>query len=225
MKISLLHPSRMRLNMALATAKHWLNNTVDKENYEYILSIDSSDPHLVWYKDEFTKQLPQIQILVSENNTAIDAINNAAKISTGDLLIVVSDDFECFPNWDNQLRDEVLGKKDFVLKTQDGIQPFIITIPIMDRIYYNRFGYIYYPLYQHMFCDTEMSAVGYMLDRTINSNLRFIHKHYITGAMQRDLINIKNDATWNQGQTLFKERQAKNFELGQTIKPYPNNLI
>jgi hypothetical protein len=31
--------------------------------------------------------------------------------------------------------------------------------------------------------------------------------------MQKDAVNEKNDATWNQGKTLFLERFDKDFDL------------
>jgi hypothetical protein len=83
----------------------------------------------------------------------------------------------------------------------------------MDRTYYNRFGYIYYPEYRHMFCDTEMSHVGALLGRTITSNIVFPHRHYTTGAMKRDAVNVRNDSTWTQGEQLYIERVKTNFGI------------
>ena len=225
-KISLIHPSRKRVSLALQTALKWLNKATNTSTeIEYILSIDETDPELENYKKIFSMNFPNIKVLVNDNKTAIEAINNGAKVSTGDLLIVVSDDFDCPPNWDRLLWAYLHDKKDFVVKVDDKIQPFIITIPIMDREYYNRFGYIYYPGYQHMFCDSEMSSVAYMLDKGIKLDLVFPHNHYIVGGMQKDEINEKNDKTWKQGETLFHERKLINFDLTKFVKPYQEGLI
>jgi len=212
--------------MALKTALIWLNRATDPSiEIEYILSIDETDPYVEEYKKIFSRNFPNIQVLVSDNKTAIQAINNAAMISTGDLLIVVSDDFDCPSHWDRLLYAFLHDKKDFIVKVKDGIQPFIITIPIMDREYYNRFGYIYFPGYSHMFCDSEMSSVAYMLDRCISLDLLFKHNHYIVGGMKKDEINIKNDLTWKQGETLFHERKLKNFDLVNFVNEYKEGLI
>jgi hypothetical protein len=93
MKISILHPSRGRPNLALDTFRHWLYHAVNSENIQYILSVDSSDPHLPTYKSWADPLM-----VINNNTSAIEAINNAAKVSTGDLLIVVSDDFFCPQN-------------------------------------------------------------------------------------------------------------------------------
>lgn len=218
MKISIIHPSRSRPDMAFETYLKWESKS--QTQLEYILSVDESDPKL----DEYYKLFQDINVVIWENNnkSAIEAINNAAKLCTGDLIVVVSDDFDCPPDWDLQLIKHLEGKSNFIVKTKDGMQPTIITLPIMDRVYYERFGYIYHPGYKHMFCDTEMTAVAEMTGRVIKLPLMFRHNHYLTGAMKKDAVNEKNDATWNQGETLFNERKKIDFGLknDEIVKPF-----
>lgn len=206
--ISIIHPSRSRPEMASRTVDHWLGNAEKPGEIEYILSLDQSDPYLISYLKQ-----KKTGVIILDNKSAIEAINNAAVKTTGNILMVVSDDFECFPSWDVKLLETLSGKTDYVVKTLDGQQPWIMTLPIMDRTYYNRFGYIYYPGYSHMFADTEMSHVGDLLDRTVRINLCFPHAHYTTGKMQMDAINEKNNATWNQGEALYLDRLKQNFGL------------
>lgn len=214
MKISLIHPSRSRPKQAYSAYYEWINNSDRK--FEYILSIDKSDPLL----DEYLNIFPRKSILVSDNKSAIEAINNAAKLSTGDLIIVMSDDFSCEPNWDTNITEELLGKSDFLVKTIDGIQDTLITLPILDRKYYKRFGYIYFPGYIHLWCDTEMTTVGHFLGKVINSNLRFHHNHYTAGLSEKDEVNIKNDATNEQGDKLFNERLKTNFGIERPLTTF-----
>ncbi len=136
------------------------------------------------------------------------------------MIIVVSDDFDCPDNWAEKLMTAVEGKKDFLVKTKDGIQPTLITLPIMDREYYNRFGYVYEPGYKHMFCDQEMTAVGMMLGKVINLDLEFTHNHYSTGKFKKDAVSVKNDSTWNQGKKHFNERLKTNFGIENPVIPY-----
>lgn len=210
-KISILHPSRNRPLQAEKTIKEWLGNAKHPEEIEYILSVDKDDKDLRRYRSVGFNQ--KTFVAEHKNRSAIDAINKAAKVSTANIIIVVSDDFGCFPGWDEALLKEVEGKEDFILKTQDGIQEWIITLPLMDRAYYNRFGYIYYPEYKHLFCDTEMTSVGDILGRTIKSNLYFEHRHHTVGKSRRDVVNVKNDKTWKQGETLYNARKKINFGL------------
>lgn len=200
MKVSLLHPSRSRPGHAYETASKWITRA--GVNVEYILSLDIDDP-------KFNEYQPSVNIIRNQNRSAVDAINNAAYKSTGDILIVVSDDTDCPENWAVSLLKEVEGKTDWILKTQDGLQPWIITMPVMDRAYYNRFGYIYYPEYLHMFCDTELTCVADMTGRKLESKLLFKHEH----DSIKDDLKKRSDATWSQGESLFIERAKKNFGL------------
>lgn len=212
--ISALFPSRSRPIKAITNLSKWYYCAL-KES-EMIISLDEDDPCLDEYKT-LSKGFP-CKIIVNKNRSAVDAINEAAKVATGDIFIVVSDDTECttptIPDgWDTLLLKEVEGETDWILKTQDGIQPWIITMPVMDRVYYNRFGYIYHPDYLHMFCDTELSCVADLTGRRITSDLVFPHLHYSTGAAVKDAVSDKADATWSQGEKLFIERARKKFDL------------
>ncbi len=205
--ISILLPSRSRPQRALETARKWLSTAGC--DVEFLLSIDVDDPLKLKYLELF----PTGKILCYDNRSAIDAINRAAKESKGNVIIQIAEDFEPCDNWGMKILRETQGKEDWILKTQDGIQSWLITLPILDRKYYDRFGYIYYPEYLHMFCDTELSCVADLTGRRLTSNLLFPHNHYSTGKSVKDSVSAKADLTWNQGDKLFKERFRKNFDL------------
>ncbi len=208
MNISIIHPTRHRIEQALATREKWLLRA--DNSLEYIFSFDTDDDTIPGY----------IQGLRAPNMTAIEAINYGASTATGDLLIVVSDDFDCPEHWDTLLLNELEGKTDFLLKTDDAYQPTLVTLPIMDRTYYNRFGYIYHPGYKHMFCDQEMTAVAIMTGKYLKSPLVFPHNHYTTGKTPKDEINTKNDTTWEQGEKLYNGRLKINFDIVKPIVAY-----
>lgn len=211
MKISIIHPSRQRPEIAKQVYDNWMGKAANPTDIEYILSIDISDRSQGEYLRIFDKAC---RVHNDFNISAIQAINNGAKQASGDLFIIVSDDFDCPKNWDTNLLNYLKGKSDFVVKTYDGLQPWIMTLPIMDRAYYERFGYVYYPGYKHMFCDTEMSHVADLLNKTIIVPMTFNHNHYTQpGGLKRDAITTKNDRTWAQGEKLYLERLYRNFDI------------
>ena len=220
MRISIIHPSRNRPQQAYQTYLNWSRKCDDLSNIEYLLSLDVSDNGGIDYANTFEERNVKGHAVLRDNNSAIEAINNAAKVATGDLFIVVSDDTDCFQGWDTALLNELKGKEDFLVKCQDGIQPILITMPIMDRAYYNRFGYIYHPDYKHMACDVELTAVGLMLGRVINSNLLFEHLHYSTGKTPKDAINEKNDLTYAHGDMVLGEHLKNNFGIENPLIQY-----
>lgn len=215
MKISILHPSRGRPQQAFETYEKWVNHSDEK--FEYILSLDASDIYSDYY-EYFDGE--DVNVLIKPNHSAIDAINNATKIATGDLFVVISDDFDCPEHWDTLLLEAVAGHEDFVLKTQDGIQPTLVTLPIMDRKYYERFGYIYHPEYKHMGCDVELTVVAIMTGRLIYSDLVFPHLHYSTGKTPKDAINEKNDLTYAHGDEVLARHKAVNFGIKKPVCTY-----
>jgi len=209
MKITIIHPSRQRAAIANQVRTAWLNKA--DGIVEYVFSLDNDDIQGTLYEGN---------CIYNNNRFAIDAINKAAEIATGDLFVVVSDDFDCPEHWDSLLIWGLQGKSDYCVKTQDGLQPTLMTLPIMERIYYERFGYIYHPDYRHMFCDQEMTAVAHMLGKVITLPLVFPHNHYTTGKFQRDAVTLRNNATWQQGERVFNERLKNNFGIEFPVCKY-----
>lgn len=203
MKFSILHPSRSRPEKSFGNIQFWKGMSSGNNDIEIIVMLDEDDPKRKRYVELYQDSV--VRIAYDRNKSSVEAINNAAKFATGDIILVVSDDTSCSNSWDELILKEVEGKTDWILKTQDGIQDYICTLPIMDRVYYDRFGYIYHPGYRHLFCDTYMTCVADINGRKLTSNLLFPHKHYSSsgGKEGPDELHKRNDATWSQGEELF----------------------
>ena len=209
MKITCIHPSRQRAAIANKVRTEWLNKA--DGIVEYVFSLDNDDIQGTLYEGN---------CIYNNNRSAIDAINKAAEIATGDLFVVVSDDFDCPEHWDSLLINELQGKDDYCVKTQDGLQPTLITLPIIDRKYYDRFGYIYNPIYTHMYADTEMTVVAHYLGKVINLDLFFEHKHYSTGKFKMDKISMRNNSSYPSGKKIYEQRMKENFGIQNPVCKY-----
>lgn len=218
--ISIIHPSRGRHIQSVRTTTKWLEMSNNPENIEIIVCVDADDPQLQYYIDLYI-----VPILIRNNKSSVEAINFGATGARGDILMVVGDDQDCFEGWDVAILKEVEGKNDWILKTHDGIQKWIITMPIMDRAYYNRFHYIYHPSYKHLFCDTELTCVADITGRKLTSNLTFPHNHYSIGKSPIDEIYRRNDATNSGGERVFIERYKRNFDLPKGNKIEDRGMI
>lgn len=198
--ITIIHPSRGRPVKSVNNTNQWFLNST--QPFEFILSLDSDDRELVKYKSFYPKDA---NIIVNDNRSCVDAINNAAKIAKGNILLVVSDDTDCFRGWDTALLKELEGKSDYLLKTDDGIQNYIVTMTVMDRTYYQRDGYIYHPDFFHQFSDTYLTCKADIRGRLIHSKLKFPHLHpsYSGGKEMIDELNTRNDLSWKDGQDTF----------------------
>lgn len=206
MTISLLHPSRGRPKKALETFNNWLNKSSGTHKIEHILAIDNDDPELSNYKAlDFGNSWTVI--LSGNHGCAVAATNRAADISHGEILVMLSDDFDCPEHWDTRIVEAMAGHEGCVLKTFDGLQKWIVTLAIMDRAYYNLQGHFYFPQYKHMFCDTDMTHKAELEGRLIIRNdIVFPHNHYSQGKSKKDNTSERADATWNQGEAIYLRR-------------------
>ena len=136
----------------------------------------------------------------------------------GDILVYLSDDFDCFDNWGVAIENEV---KDFgtmwLLKVDDCLQKFevpVLTIPIMSRGLYNRLGYFWYPEYRSMFCDEDLYWTCRKLGVIRNApHLKFEHKHASVGKAPDDETYRRSAKNWDQGKELFNKRKGLGFPV------------
>lgn len=211
--ISIIHPSRSRPKKSFDTIKRWIQRA-GTDDLEVIVSLDLDDPMLNEYARLY-EQLPFAHTkVIMDNNNAVKAINRAARIAQGNTLIVVSDDTDCCANWATKIIKYTEHKTDWVLKVQDGIQPKMITQPILDRVYFQRDGFIYNPAYDHAWADREFTEVAHRRKRVITKNMMFRHLHYsVLKNKKRDEQYARTDATFDSGKKIFLERQKMNFGL------------
>lgn len=218
MRFSIIHPTRSRPEKSIETTSKWISRAETDEEIDLIVSVDQDDPCIKEYQNHYFNF--GCTLSIGRNRSAVDAINNAAKIAQGDIMIVVSDDTDCPVGWFDIINKAVSGHEDFVLKVYDGVQKWICTMPIIDRAYYNRFGYVYHPDYSHMFVDTDFTHTAELLGKIIwRNDILFPHLHYSVAKAKRDEINDRADATWNDGKRLYLNRFRKNFGL-QNVNPW-----
>lgn len=209
--ITLLHPSRGRAKKALETYNYWMDQASGDLNIEHILSIDNDDVQRESYLS-FKNSL----VIPNDNKDVVEATNKAAKFSSGDILIYLSDDFKCPKYWD-RLVFEKMRKTECLLKVDDCLQKFhipVLTIPIMSRALYERLGYFWHPEYKSMFVDEDLYWTcknnGWIIEAP---ELKFPHEHCANGMAENDETYKRSSANWNQGKEVFRKRKLANFPL------------
>lgn len=210
MTISLIHPSRGRANKAKQTYLEWVGSATCP--IEYILSLDSSEPQKFQYIQN------NIDFIVNDNTCVVEATNHAAAKSTGDILLYLSDDFRCTPNWCELIIEQFEGvTTPMLLKVDDCLQRFdapVLTIPIMNRALYEKLGYFWFPEYKSMFCDEDLYWTAKKLGALkLAPHLKFPHEHVSVGKADNDETYRRSAANWDQGKALFAKRKAAGFPL------------
>lgn len=222
MIISLIHPSRGRPKKAKSTYDYWMSMAANPENIEHILSLDFSDPHNEDYclgdDQRHASFGSNSRSIIDHNDCVVEATNQAAKISTGDILIYMSDD--CFPSqsWDKTIFlyfENLIGPA--LIKADDCLQKFeseVVTMPIINRALYSRLGYFFNPLYFSMWVDCDIFHV------CKNNNwlylcpeLKLKHEHYSNGKTTKDATYTATESHWNQGLEIFNKRKLLNFPV------------
>jgi len=218
-KINLIAASRQRPERMAGVFRNWIENSYSPSNIRTIISIDSDDTTIDQYNSILNpiaeKYNTELLIIVNNNGCTVGAINSAKPYINGDLIIIFSDDTDCFKNWDKRISKfakNLDGK--YVIKTSDCIGKDLITMPIFSKEYLDSFDYIYHPSYNHMFCDTELTCVAHMLDCVVDgSKFAFQHLHYSRFHHDKDSIDDKNQDTFYNGMDNFIIRLANNFDL------------
>ena len=179
---------------------------------ELIPSLDQDDPYLSEYLKVYKGSV------VGENDCVVQATNRAAAQASGDILVYLSDDFACFPNWGKALEEE-FKKYDgpTLIKVDDCLQPFhvkVLTIPIMNRECYKKLGYFFHPGYKSMFCDEHLYDRANKLGALkFAPHLKFEHKHVSVGKAKNDETYTRSAANWNQGKAKFEEHKRMGFTV------------
>lgn len=216
MKISLLHPSRGRPVKSFMNTSEWLAKAGNVE-VEVICAVDLSD----LTREEYQKHYKQHTHLFPSNDV-VTATNFAAKKSTGDILIYLSDDFKCPENWGELVVKEFENEnRPLVLRVNDTLQRFetpIITIPIMNRLLYERLGYFWHPAYKSMFVDEDLYWTAMSIGAVKNCpHLVFPHYHHsnpdVNKKAEWDETYRKSEGNWDQGKETFRRRKLERFKI------------
>ena len=219
-KISIIHPSRGRPDMAIETMVNWMRKAVNPSQIEYIFSFDSDDETLLDYTYNLGKTNYPFLHTVNDNTCLVEAANKGASKATGDLLILLSDDFDCPNRWDELLYG-VIGtdaSKPKAILINDGICEAgdILSLPIINRTLYDKLGYIYHPSFFSLFADNALLEVSERLGALINArHIIFQHKHYTVGLSQEDeTYRHENSSTaYNIGKSAIEKLRLNNYGL------------
>jgi len=216
-KFSLIHPTRKRPHYAWLCINMWAKLMSPHNDLEYVLSLDCDDAKsYLGMLAGLAGTLP-FKVTIGDNRNVVQALNRGAAVSTGDVLVYLSDDFECPENWDNVIQRAVKKQEDWVLHVHDGIQDKTATISILSREYYKRHGRIYHPDYMSMFVDNDFTEEARAEKKLIRRmDITFKHNHYSKGGVPYDETYAKENSpeAWAVGERVFNQRAADGFGVG-----------
>ena len=215
MLISLIHPSLGRPVQARKCYDHWMAMASGEHQYEWIVSLNQSDAELEKYHQTFTNS--DAVLITANSRNMVEATNEAAKVSAGQIIILVSDDMYSPELWD----ERILHKFEMIdgpglLQVDDGITSKKMTIPIMNREAYAKLGYMYHPDYISLFADDDLRATALTHGMYYNAtDILIEHRHYSVRKSKYDkTYQIENSRTsWRIGEQIFFDRAKRKFPI------------
>ena len=189
-------------------------NNCTAENYQILVSVDEDDTSMYGMEEQY-KDNSKVVFCKGENKNKIFAINRDLDVITDwDILVNMSDDMVFTEyGFDAYIRGE-FDNLDQCLHFPDGNTTAFITMSILGRKFFNRFGYIYHPDYISLFCDNEQTEVAQILGcyKFINKNI-FSHLHPAWAKAASDEQYRHTESFWGVDEATFHRRKANNFDL------------
>ena len=134
-----------------------------KSRYTVGLTIDDDDTATL-NSNELADLLkyPYVYVNGGTSKNKVHAINRGMEGWQGDIVVNMSDDMRFLkPAFDIDIINAFEGNLDRFIHFPDGrVNHLLPTMSIMGRTYYDRFGYIYHPQYESLWCDNEAMDVA-----------------------------------------------------------------
>lgn len=196
-KISLLVPSRERLNLKLTLLSSIITTVSNIENIELIFGVDEDDPtREVAYK--ISKAIPFIKIIDIKNDGKFIGINKIWNLlvphAAGDILGYIGDDmiFKT-PNWDieiiKEFSDNLPSDKIKLVHCYDGFRnrDEICVNAFLHRKYVDIIGYLCREEFLINWSDQWLYQSFKAFDRvSYRPDIHIHHNHWVFGKRARD---------------------------------------
>lgn len=213
--ISLLHATK-RFDAARKCQQMWLDRAANRSQVEIITAVDSVDyPTCGWFT----------HLAVSNGNTPVEAWNAAAKFSTGDILVVLDDDWEPPHGWDEIIVSR-LGAGDILKVGDKHRKDGLICHPILTRRLYEKIGYVFHPLFKSVYCDDWFTSQAKALGFVDASDVEFLHANPSQGyGVEDEIARTSNSAErYAHGKQTFDRLTTDNVVIGFTCSDRPHYL-
>ena len=186
----------------------------EKIIFNFVVDIDDETMNTI----SILETAKNYKLMISDNKSKIEAINNMPKNIEWDILLLISDDMIPQVNgWDNIIREDMqkyYPDLDGVLWYNDGYAGNRLnTLVCMSRKYYERFGYIYHPAYKSLYADNEFMEVANKLGKqTYIDNVIIKHEHPANTGKPYDERYRITESFYQEDKTTYEKRKLAGFK-------------
>lgn len=210
-------PTRGRPLQALEVLKAYRGLAEEQVAIEVVIDADDTTMN----NTQMLQALCQLgcSICIGNHRSKIEAVNSG-EIDDWAILALASDDMVPIMQGYDRKIVEAMEKHfpllDGAVYFNDGYnrdhvepnRPVLCTFPIMGRHLYDQFGYVYYPEYGSIYCDTEQTDLLAQMKRLAFVDECIIeHRHHAAGKASCDAVYAFNDNKWGpHDKALYLER-------------------
>lgn len=212
---SIVHATARPFGWQSAYAQY-RRNAHDWDNCEFILIFDKGQ------EKEFANVLPRQERpknffwYVNDGRPCyIDAANYGCQFASGPILLMSSDDMFCPPQFDVLIKEAIRSKKklfkfglnppdryeDIAVWCSCGYRPDIMCMQVLSKSYFNRYGFVFDPVFESMNGDIDYTyraqRDGVIIDAR---DICFEHQHYHVGKRSMDASDKVNASDERQAQ-------------------------
>jgi hypothetical protein len=190
-------------------------------NVAFVVSMDTDDStmnndDMKWWLSPANGGRKNIFYHYGNSKTKVQAVNaDMQHYNSWKILVLLSDDMSPQINgYDKIIYDDMMksySDLDGALHYNDGrVGNRLITLSIMGKKMYDRFGYIYNPSYTSLYCDNEWHEVVYSMNKAVYID-RVIIKHDWTDYTGKDPLHIRNESFYGSDGLVFQKRKRLGF--------------
>ena len=207
MRLLIKFPSRQRPEKLVSVTQKYVQYANERQTLQFLITLDEDDPTVTPQLLNTLKSFhPAMDIRVGHSTGKIHAINRDMDTAPPfDIVLLASDDMiPIVQGYDQIIRanmQKYYPDTDGVLWFNDGYTgQKLNTLVCCGHKYFNRFGFLYNPLYKSFYCDNEFMDVAASLRRqTYFPQVIIKHIHPANTA------DVKSDALYERNSRYFKE--------------------
>ncbi len=201
----------------------WRTTAKDPLSFELVIAVDGDDKKSIESAHKCQESLKThgivCKVAIQHDNpgNCVKGWNLAAQHASGKVLIAISDDFYPIRYWDERIlsiSDSQWVNRRHVVMVNDGYVKDLCTLPIITKARYDELGYLFYPKYESMYCDTELTYHAIQDGIMIRAlHLVFSHYHPDNNMRMKDSVDLahSNSNRYASGQMLFERRKSLGF--------------
>lgn len=194
-------PTRSRPKKFFKVLDRYYRFLSGKVPYHFVVSCDIDDTSMNTpsVRNKF-KTYSHLTVHYSESKGKVEAVNrDVDKHLDFDVLLVASDDMiPQIKGFDRIIMRDMLKNYpdlDGTLNYHDGfVGDELNTIPLMGRKYYERFGYVYHPIYISVCCDLEFTLAAKALNKQFCSQQVILKHEHPANGYATDTLYKRNES-------------------------------